>query len=229
MAFFTKDFISFFKELKENNHKEWFDANRKRYIQSVKEPFEAFVNHMIDRVREDDPKVMITPNDGDILVIVFFQLKEGNEVLVPRMKTPYKTNVSAIISQYGKKDKTSPGMYFELKPDEVRFYGGVYMLDKDQLHKVRTAIASDLSGFEAALNDPAFKQTFETLHGEQNKRIPKEFREVQEKQPLIANKSFYYYTILPAKLITSDKLADELMALYHSSRPMREWLTDAIN
>ena len=220
MAYFTKDFISFFQELKENNHKEWFDANRKRYVQSVKEPFQAFVAHMIDRVSEDDPQIMITPKEA------IFRI--NRDIRFSKDKTPYKTNVSAIISRGGKKDKTYPGMYFELKPDEVRFYGGVYMLDKDQLHQVRSAIASDLSGFEAALNDAAFKKTFKTLHGEQNKRLPKEFQEVAKKQPLIANKSFYYYNILPAKLITSDKLPDELMACYDQSKPMREWLGNAI-
>jgi len=31
MAYFNNDFINFFEELAENNHKEWFDENRKRY------------------------------------------------------------------------------------------------------------------------------------------------------------------------------------------------------
>ena len=221
MAFFTKDFISFFEELKDNNHKEWFDANRKRYISAVKEPFQAFVTHMIDRVKEDDPKVMITHKEA------IFRI--NRDIRFSKDKTPYKTNVSAVVSRGGRKDMTTPGMYFELKPEEVRFYGGLYMLDKEQLYKVRSAIARDLSGFDAVLNDPDFKKTFETLRGEQNKRIPKEFQEALKKQALIANKSFYYYTILPASLITSDKLDDELMALYEISKPMREWLTDAIN
>ena len=43
MAFFTKDFLDFFIELAPNNNKDWFDANRKRYEKSVKQPFQAFV------------------------------------------------------------------------------------------------------------------------------------------------------------------------------------------
>lgn len=39
MAFFTQDFIDFFKELSTNNKKEWFDSNRKRYEKTVKQPF----------------------------------------------------------------------------------------------------------------------------------------------------------------------------------------------
>lgn len=50
MSHFTKDFVSFFKELKVNNTKEWFDANRKRYETSVKKPLYAFVDEMIGRI-----------------------------------------------------------------------------------------------------------------------------------------------------------------------------------
>jgi len=42
MSFFTEDYLLFFQELAANNNKEWFDANRKRYEKSVKEPFKAF-------------------------------------------------------------------------------------------------------------------------------------------------------------------------------------------
>ena len=31
MAYFSSDFVKFFEELEKNNHKEWFDENRKRY------------------------------------------------------------------------------------------------------------------------------------------------------------------------------------------------------
>ena len=41
MSFFTADYLEFFKELAANNHKEWFDANRKRYETNVKETFKA--------------------------------------------------------------------------------------------------------------------------------------------------------------------------------------------
>ena len=38
MQYFTPDFLEFFKELAGNNHKSWFDENRKRYEKVVKEP-----------------------------------------------------------------------------------------------------------------------------------------------------------------------------------------------
>ena len=41
MAYFSQDFIDFFSELANNNHKDWFDENRKRYENVIKKPFKA--------------------------------------------------------------------------------------------------------------------------------------------------------------------------------------------
>ena len=220
MAHFTQDFIDFFTELAENNHKEWFDINRKRYEKSVKEPFKAFVNEIISRVNEDDPEVRIEAKDA------IFRI--NRDIRFAKDKTPYKTSVSAIVSRGGRKDKTSPGLYFELKPASVRVYGGAHQLEKDQLQDVREFIVSNMDEFNGALQDNGFKKRFETVRGEQNKRIPVEFREVVETQPLIANKAFYYYCDIDPKLITSDKLVDEVMAAYNDSKPMMGFLKDAM-
>ena len=48
MAFFTQDYLDFFIELAGNNHKDWFDINRKRYEQNIKIPFQKFTQHLID-------------------------------------------------------------------------------------------------------------------------------------------------------------------------------------
>lgn len=51
MAWFSPDYNRFFIELAGNNNKEWFDANRERYLREVKQPFERFVGEMMPRGR----------------------------------------------------------------------------------------------------------------------------------------------------------------------------------
>jgi len=36
MAYLTKEYIKFFKELEKNNHKTWFHENKKRYETHVR-------------------------------------------------------------------------------------------------------------------------------------------------------------------------------------------------
>ena len=133
MSFFTADYLDFFKELAANNHKDWFDANRKRYEKSVKDPFKAFVQEMIDRVRAEDSSVQIEPKDAIFRV--------NRDIRFSKDKTPYKTQMSAIVSPGGKKDKTTPGIYMELGPENLKIYGGAHMLDKEQLLAIRETIA----------------------------------------------------------------------------------------
>lgn len=57
MAYFSKEFNDFFKDLSQNNKIEWFHANKNRYEEFVKEPFEEFVAEMTSRMRKlyDEP------------------------------------------------------------------------------------------------------------------------------------------------------------------------------
>ncbi|MCB0846293.1 MAG: DUF2461 domain-containing protein, partial [Bacteroidetes bacterium] len=105
MPYFTPDYIAFFEELARNNTKEWFDQNRSRYEKSVKKPFYAFVERMIDLISEDDPAVMITPKDA------IFRI--NRDIRFSNDKTPYKTNFSAVVSPGGRKEMVTPGLYFE--------------------------------------------------------------------------------------------------------------------
>jgi uncharacterized protein (TIGR02453 family) len=216
MSWFTADFNTFFKDLAKNNNKDWFDVNRKRYEQSVKKPFEAFVTELIKRVAKLDPAVKIEPKDA------IFRINK--DIRFSKDKTPYKLNASAIVSAGGRKDHADPGIYFELGPEHVQIYGGSYAPDKDQLHQIRTKIAGDLKGFKKLREATAFKAHFNGVEGERNKVLPPEFKEVAKAEPLIANKQFYFHATLPAKTVTDPRLMELVMEHYKAMRAMNTFL-----
>ena len=220
MAWFTNDFNQFFKDLAKNNDKDWFDMNRKRYEASVKKPFEIFVAEAIVRIARHDKTIRIEPKEA------IFRI--NRDIRFSRDKTPYKLNTSAIISPAGRKDHAEPGIYFELGPESVKFYGGAYMPEKEPLHGIRTAIMRDPKGFRKAIGSKVFTTLFGTVQGEANKVLPAEFKEAAKKEPLIANKQFYVAAELPAKLVADPKLMDVLMEHYLAMRPFNTWLTAAM-
>jgi len=220
MQYFSNDFVAFFKELAANNNKDWFDANRKRYESSVKRPFSEFVTALINEVHKDDPAVMIEAKDAIMRI--------NRDIRFAKDKTPYNVHVSAIVSAGGKKDKTIPGLFIRITPEEIQMLGGAYVLEKEQLHQVRSAIANDPKGFEKLLNDNQFAERYGELQGEKNKRLPPEFVAAAETQPLLFNKGFYYSSTLPVKLITSDELVAEVMELYKAGKPMKQFLSWAL-
>ena len=214
MAWFTNDFNAFFKDLARNNNKEWFDANRKRYEASVKKPFEVFVAEAIKRIGKHDKTVRIEPKEA------IFRI--NRDIRFSKDKTPYKLNTSAIISPAGRKDHATPGIYFELGPESVKFYGGAYQPEKEQLERIRTAIMRDPKGFRKTIENKAFTAMFDGVLGDANKVLPVEFKEAAKKEPLIANKQFYVGAELPAKLV--DRLMDHYLAMC----PFNAWLTAAM-
>ncbi len=220
MSHFTKEFQTFFKELEKNNNREWFHANKKRYEAYVKKPFEEFIALMIDKLQAFDPAIVITPKDA------IFRIHR--DVRFSKDKSPYKVQVSAIISKGGRKDMSTPGIYLELNHEKFGIYSGAYMPDKHQLQGIREAIASDTKTFKKLIKAKAFVNKFGNIQGEKNKRIPKEFQEAAEIEPLIANKQFYYVANLDADTIFDPKLPKIITDHYKAAKPLSDFLSEAM-
>ena len=221
MKYFTPDFLDFFKELAANNEKEWFDANRKRYVESVKEPFERFVTDLIAEVGKVDKRVQITHKDA------IFRI--NRDIRFSKDKSPYKLGRSAIISPIGKKDKGNPGLYIELTPEHFRIYGGVYMPDKDQLEDIRYAIAAAPDKLKKLMDDMEFKKIFGEVRGEKNKILPKDLKDVAEKAPIIYNKQFYWFTQMAPETILKNDLLEGTMRAYAANKPLMDYFSKAMH
>ncbi|MBL4658296.1 MAG: DUF2461 domain-containing protein [Flavobacteriales bacterium] len=221
MAYFTKDFTQFFKDLAGNNNRDWFQANKSRYEESVKKPFEIFIGDLIARLAKEDKRINMTAKES--IFRIYRDVRFGKD------KTPYKISASALISPGGKKDKSTPGVYLELMAEHVRFYSGAHILEKDQLHNVRSYMADNLKSFDKVISEKEFSSNFSEILGEKHKRIPPEFQEAFEKQPLIANKSFYFYAQFKPGILTDPKLVDKLMDTYRIAKPAMNFLDTAMN
>ena len=220
MAWFTSDFNKFFKDLAKNNNKEWFDDNRKRYETSVKQPFEVFVEEAIKRIAKHDKAITIGHKEA------IFRINK--DIRFSKDKTPYKLEKSAIISPAGRKDHEVPGIYFAFGPENVKFYGGSYSPEKEQVLAIREAILRDGKGFRKAIEGKAFTTLFKSVQGETNKILPPEFKAAAVKEPLIANKQFYVGAEKPSKLVEDPKLMEALMDHWLAMCPFNVWLAKAM-
>lgn len=217
MKYFTSDFLKFFIELAPNNNKEWFDINRTRYEKNVKDPFYKFVDDLIVKLSKYNPDLKkVTAKD-----CVF---RINRDIRFAKDKTPYKMHMSAVISAEGRKHLNSPGFYFELNPECIRIYQGAYFLENPNLQDLRKGISSNLKKFESLLKDKKFVSAYKKMQGDVQVRLPKEYKSVFEKQPLIANKNFYWGAELNTKIITGDKLMDTLVDHYRSGKPLCDFI-----
>ncbi|MCF8240731.1 MAG: DUF2461 domain-containing protein [Melioribacteraceae bacterium] len=211
MSHFSKDFIEFFNDLERNNNREWFNENKERYKNSVQQPFEDFIQDILIRIQHDDPLITSTPKE------CIFRIYR--DVRFSKNKEPYKTHASAIISPGGRGDFTTPGYYFEFSNHAVKFYGGAHFLEKDQLQRLREFIVQNLSEFQNLIKEKEFKKRFGEIQGEKHKRLPKEFKDLAESFPLIANKQFYVFAKLPCEKIISRNFTELIMKHYYAVKP----------
>ncbi len=222
IKYFTKDYLDFFKELAANNHKNWFDENRKRYEKSVKAPFKNFVSRLISEIEAIDAEQKeIEPKH------CIFRI--NRDVRFSKDKTPYKLSNSAIVSPGGKKAKDIPGVYIEIGPEHVRLYGGVYGLDKQNLEDFRYYVAANQELFEQLINHKDFVKTYGEIRGEKAKRLPKDLKEAAEKQPLIYNKQWYFFTEYSPEIILQDDFIPTLVKDIKKGFPLTQFIRKGIH
>jgi uncharacterized protein (TIGR02453 family) len=219
MTYFSDDFIKFFQELEENNHKEWFDENRKRYEREVKNPFKLFVGELILALQKFDPEIMIKPKDA------IFRI--NRDIRFSKNKQPYKNNVAAFISRISKKEQF-PGYYVHLDAEGIWLGGGLYDLSTENTYKVRQEILYNESNLNEALNAKGFKNEFGELQGKKNKVLKAPFKEYGEEIPLLYQKQFYFMKQYPVNKITSDNLVEFCADKLEKAYPVNKFLRLAV-
>ncbi|MBA5629866.1 DUF2461 domain-containing protein [Moheibacter lacus] len=221
MSHFTPEFLQFLRELPANNNRDWFHENKKHYEQFVKFPFEKFVTDLIEAFSKEGLAVgELTAKE--CIFRIYRDVRFGLD------KSPYKIHVSALIAPGGRKSMNSFGAYVELSGEHVRLYSGAYQPSPELLVQIRQKIYDEPERLQELISDKKFKQNFGEIRGEKNKRINKPFSEIIENQPLILNKSFYYFKNYESENVLKKDFIQRLVKDYKIIQPLNQYLEEAI-
>lgn len=221
MNLLKKEYFDFFIELAANNNRDWFTANKKRYENEVKIPFEKFVQSIIEELTPLNP-------DFKDLTAKECVFRINRDIRFSKDKTPYKLNCSALIVPNGKKSHRLDGLYIEVSPEKFGVYAGLYEPDKDQIELIRYAILNQNEEFNVLLNQTEFKQTFGEVLGEKNKILPKNFKSYSEIHPLVYNKQWYVNALFKTDLVLTTKSIEKLKEVYTTVLPFLTFLENGI-
>jgi uncharacterized protein (TIGR02453 family) len=214
-AILSKEYISFFKNLEKNNNTVWFNQNKKQYEQFVKEPFIQVIENFIASVQQKDSAIKMTAKEA------LFRINRDTRFSTD--KSPYKLSMSAAISAGGK-NPAFPGIYIEANHNGITLICGAYAVEKENLHKIRTAIANDIKEFDKIINKKKFIVLWGVVQGEKSKQIPGSLKEAAIITPLIFNKQFYCKAVLPVATITDAKLVKTLLEYYFAATDFNQFL-----
>ncbi|WP_420320969.1 DUF2461 domain-containing protein [Flagellimonas sp.] len=217
----TKAYTSFFKELARNNNKEWFQANKKRYENEVKQPFLNLLEGLLGTLTDWDHRILPDPKKA--------MFRINRDVRFAKDKTPYHTILKAGFSPNGKKS-VFPGYYLGIDAANIHVGGGLFMLRPPELSKVRNHIAENVSDLMKITEASDFVQNFGILKGEKTKRLDKSLLPAAEKTDLIYNKQFYAMAEFPLEpFYSSEQLTKEVLNHFEAIKPLNTYLNQAFN
>ncbi|MEQ8925219.1 MAG: DUF2461 domain-containing protein [Fulvivirga sp.] len=176
----TKETFNFLKDLSKNNNREWFNANKERYLIAHENAI-SFADELIEQMKKHDD--IETPNGKKSLFRIY------RDVRFSKDKSPYKNHFSGSLKRAGK--LLRGGYYFHIEPGNSMIASGFFQPEKDDLLRIRQEITADATPLRELLNNTTFKNTFGVLQGEQLKTAPKGFDKEHPDIDLINYKNYY--------------------------------------
>ena len=180
-AHFSPAFFTFLKALKRHNDREWFQANRERYVSDVEAPMLRFISDLAPRLAAISPAFVVDPKrSGGSMFRIYRDTRFSAD------KSPYKTHLAAMFPHVERKKAPAvPGFYLHLEPGDCMGGGGIYHPDTATLTRIRLAIAENRKGWAAARKNGI------TLEGDTLSRAPAGFDPAHPAIEDLRRKDFY--------------------------------------
>lgn len=218
MAFngFTPATIQFFKDLQDNNYKEWFEEHRSVYDNELVKPFKELISTLTPTMYNIDSQFELRPHR--VLSRIY------RDVRFSKNKDPYKTCLWMSFQVPTPDWVNIPGFFMELNA-ETYFYGmGLFAPKKKTMDALRDSIMYDAKEFQTQTQkilDRGF-----VIYGDEYKRpIPNELSEYF--QPWVQRKNLYVGKNIPInKDVFSPKFSEIIREDYKSLVWLYDFLKD---
>lgn len=220
MATIDKSTLTFLTDLRKHNDREWFLANRNRYVEA-KSNYEAFVQSVIDEIIRFDPVLK-----GLEAKTCTYRI--NRDIRFSNDKTIYKTYMGAFIVKGGKKNGDRyAGYYVHVEPgNNSMIAGGAYVPPMPWLTAIRNKIDEQGGKFKKILNDRDLKNYFGEIEGEKLKSAPKGFPRDHPDIELLKMKSYLVSRMISDKEITSDGILSLIIKGCRAMKPLNDFLND---
>ena len=209
-----KSTLEFLTQLKENNNREWFTENKKRF-DSEQKTTKTFFTQILTNLEKIDS-------------IEKMQMHRiYRDIRFSKDKTPYKNHFSVSF------DRTKPllrgGMYLHIENDASFVGGGFWEPNNEDLFRIRKEIELDASDLKEIITDKTFVSYFGTLEGEELKTAPKGFDKTHPDIELIRKKQFVIRRKFSNKEVLAPNFQEEVLATFKAMRPFFDYMSDVLS
>ncbi|MBZ0288276.1 MAG: DUF2461 domain-containing protein [Anaerolineae bacterium] len=210
--------LTFLEDLRFNNNREWFTANRKRYDEA-RAAFEALVADVMAQFAPLENLGKTAVKDTIYRI--------NRDVRFTKDKSPYKTNFGALIGNGGRKS-TGRTYYINIEPGESFIAGGVYDPEPEDLKRIRAAIAEKPDRLQKIIGNKDFVRTFGELRGDALKTAPKGYASDHPAIDLLKRKQFLALHLLSDDDVLKDDLAAHIIEVCKVLKPFEGYFVELV-
>lgn len=215
-----KQVLTFLAELKQNNTREWFTANKDWYLE-IKDRFDTIAAQLISEVSAfDSPIGLLKPKDCTFRIY--------RDVRFSKDKDPYKSNMGMYLNRGGKNSRYA-GYYLHIEPGGSFIGGGKWMPEADILKLIRLEVFHFPEEFKQIINAPDFVKKFDALSGEKLKKPPKDFPLDFPDIELLKLKSYTVGMNVTDEVVMSDLLLSQSVDAFKTMMPLIHFLNRAVD
>lgn len=215
----SNNIYEFLLELRENNNRDWFHANKKKYDKARKD-FELFVELSIEQIKDIDPDISGL-NAKDCIFRIFRDVRFSED------KRPYKTHFGAFLAKSGRKSRYG-GYYIHIEPEASFLGGGCYMPAPNALKAIREEIFQNPLEFKEIITDKEFTSHFPEMYGDKLKTAPRGYPKDFEYIDLLNFKNYAVGKMIPDKIVRSERFSDEISKSFSSLYTLNQYLNQIL-
>lgn len=212
-----KSSLDFLLQLKKNNNKPWFEANKPNFLKELNH-VENFADALLQELSKTD--VLETVSGKKSVYRIYRDIRFSKD------KTPFKTfwggsYTRATAARRG-------GYYFHLEQGNSFFAGGFWGPNAADLKRIRSEFDHNAESFRKILNSKSFTSTFGTLQGEQLKTAPKGFDINHEAIDLLRYKQFLIMKRFTDEEVLSPLFLEQALETCKNMRPFFDYMSEVL-
>ncbi len=220
---FSKDTFKFLRELDRNNNKPWFEKNRQRYLDQVRDPFMAFIKDLNPRLKAVSNYYHgVEKTNGGALFRIYRDTRFSKD------KTPYKAWAGARFTHTEGGRQGAPIYYLHVQPDNVFFAAGIWHPPTPMVNRIRTFIQNNPGAWKKFTAERAFKRQFH-WGGEQLKRPPRGYDPEHELIDDLRRKDFVVTSALTEEQVLGGRFASLVVNRCQQAAPLVDYLCAALD
>lgn len=213
MSRINPDVFTFYRELKENNTREWFEPQKSRF-KALESEIKEYTEELKNNLNKTD----------EIERAKIFRIYR--DVRFSKNKTPFKTHFG--ISFHRKKPQLRGGYYLHIAPEDSFIATGFWNPEKEDLLRIRKEMEVDAAELRDVIADSKLKSYWGDIEGEELKTAPKGFSKDHADIDLIRKKQFLFVKKFTEKEVLALDFQDQIIKHFEAIRPFFDYMTNIL-